>query len=294
MNLVTKLSKGSKSVKTWLVLLKVVITILAFYLAFRMVDRQDLKQAFKNVDKILFTAALLLYLLSQALSSERLRLFISKFAGGHNISAFWNGKLYLIGMAYNLFLPGGIGGDAYKLILYDKKLSAGKRRLLVPLILDRLTGAIAIVLGLAAIALYHQEPFSRYMGLFWWLPALIIFAGGFYLVKSKYKRFKSIYFPATAMSLIIQMMQVGSMLLLTYAVGMNDLGSTIAVVFLLSSLATAIPVFLGGLGAREVVFAMCAVPFSYSASDAVTASLLFSGIIIITSVPGLLLSFKKS
>ncbi len=33
-------------------------------------------------------------------------------------TAKWNAMLYWQGMAYNLFLPGGIGGDAYKMLAY--------------------------------------------------------------------------------------------------------------------------------------------------------------------------------
>ncbi len=280
--------------KKWQVALKIALTLLAFYLAFNMVNREDLVNAVKGVDKVLFVAALILYMLSQGVSSERLRLFIKKFKGGHHIGSLWNFRLYMIGMAYNLFLPGGLGGDAYKLVVYRKKLKPGKRRVFMALILDRVSGGIAILLCLAVIPIYRSMPFEQFYGIWWWIPALIAFVIGYFVVRKNFQRFLPVYSPAAVLSVIIQSMQAGAMLLLIGAVGMNDHQLTIVMVFLLSSLATAIPIFLGGLGAREVVFAALAGTFGYAASEAVTASLLFSAIIIISSIPGLFLSFKKS
>ena len=283
----------SKPASKWLVVVKILISVLAFYMAFRMVGQNDLKLAFKRVDKVLFFAAALLYLLSQGLSSERLRLFISKFKGGHHVSSLWNARLYLVGMAYNLFLPGGIGGDAYKLLVYNKKLKSGKRRVFIALLLDRFSGLLAIGLLIAFVGIYRSPQFYGYYPFLWWIPAIAAGILAFFVIKKQYKRFHFIFLPALTMSVLIQAMQVGCMLLLAHAVGISDHQAAIAVVFLLSSFATAIPVFLGGLGAREVVFASMAVAFSYPAPEAVLASLLFSGIIVLTALPGLLLSLKK-
>jgi len=280
--------------KKWQVGLKIALTLLAFYLAFDMVNQEDLIDAVKRADKVLFVAALILYVLSQAVSSERLRLFIKKFKGAHHIGSLWNFRLYLVGMSYNLFLPGGLGGDAYKLVVYRKKLNPGKRRVFMALVLDRVSGGIAILLCLAVIPIYRSMPFEQFYGIWWWIPAFLTFVAGYFIVRKGFKRFLPVYFPAAVLSVVIQSMQAGAMLLLVGAVGMNDHQLTIVVVFLLSSLATAIPIFLGGLGAREVVFAALAGTFGYAATEAVTASLLFSAIVIISSVPGLFLSFTKS
>lgn len=254
-----------------------------------MVDAQEMWQTIRKVDLTLFFSSLALYIISQLVSSERLRLYMQKFRAGHHVTTLWNARLYFIGMAYNLFLPGGVGGDAYKVLLYDSRLKAGKSKILSGVIIDRVVGLLAILIGLSAIAWVFPSAFNQWYGKLWFIPTIVAIYMVHRIVALEYKRFTAAVFPALFMSLIVQGLQIGSFLLLASASGMLHYAFPVAGAFLISSMATAIPVFLGGIGAREVVFASLAGYLAFNATEAVSASLLFSMITIISSIPGLAL-----
>ena len=69
-------------------------------------------EVLNNINILYLIIAASIYFSSQIISSERLRYILNdnKFI----ISFKQNFTLYLIGLFYNFFIPGGIGGDAYK------------------------------------------------------------------------------------------------------------------------------------------------------------------------------------
>ena len=46
----------------------------------------------------------------------------------------------MVGIFYNFFIPGGVGGDAYKGVLMNKKFQWSLKKIYKLLILDRLIG----------------------------------------------------------------------------------------------------------------------------------------------------------
>jgi uncharacterized protein (TIRG00374 family) len=100
-------------------LLKISITGLSLYLVSRKVEFNDLKDAFDKSNPIFLFLAFIAFVISQLISSSRLNTFFKGI--GLKISETYNFKIYLLGMFYNLFLPGGIGGDGYKIFLLRKK-----------------------------------------------------------------------------------------------------------------------------------------------------------------------------
>ena len=86
-------------------------------------------------------------------------------------------------MYYNLFLPGGIGGDAYKVILMNKRWPQGGLRLLsAAVLLDRISGVagLGILAGLCFALLAKNN--LGIIGLASVIPAIVVF----YLVVKKW------------------------------------------------------------------------------------------------------------
>src|SRR5690606_35650431 len=111
---------------------------LSRYLVFSKVSLKDLKEAVTESDPGFFVLAFLAFVVSQIITSMRLN---GLFRGiGLQISERYNFKLYLLGMFYNLFLPGGIGGDGYKIFFLRRKFGVKARRLLMAIFFDRLSG----------------------------------------------------------------------------------------------------------------------------------------------------------
>ncbi len=76
-----------------------------------------------------------------------------------------NLQLYLLGMFYNLFLPGGIGGDGYKIYLLQKNYQTGTKRILGAVLSDRISGMVAlVVLALIGISCLDFKSLSLVTG----------------------------------------------------------------------------------------------------------------------------------
>ena len=123
--------------------LKLLLTALALYLVFRKIDTNQLLEIAKSIQWIWLIPALILFLLSKVATAIRLNKYF------HNIGLWLpeklNFRLYLLGMFYNLFLPGGIGGDGYKVYLLHKHFKTPVKKLVQAALLDRLGGLVAIV-----------------------------------------------------------------------------------------------------------------------------------------------------
>ena len=63
----------------------------------------------------------------------------------YEISFINNFILYLLGIFYNFFIPGGFGGDAYKFYLMNKNYNWDLKKLFKLLVFDRLIGLGALV-----------------------------------------------------------------------------------------------------------------------------------------------------
>ncbi len=100
--------------------LKIVISSALIYFIFTKINFSDVLTVVKQAKGIYLIAAVVLFIISKVLNSLRLNLYFH--AIGVRLSQLSNLKLYLLGMFYNLFLPGGIGGDAYKGYVIQKNI----------------------------------------------------------------------------------------------------------------------------------------------------------------------------
>ncbi len=211
----------------------------------------------KRDKPFIFLLALFFYIFSQFVSSLRLLTYYK--VAGVKIAKSLNFKLYTVGMFYNLFLPGGIGGDGYKVFLlkkYDDKLKT--KELIHASILDRFSGLSAlcffiIVLMLASsfLAVFNIESYWLYILLCLVVPVSYVF------IKLFFTPFAGVFMATFLQSLLIQSLQLVSAVLLLRSLALwSSLQAVIdyLCLFLTSSLALIFPFFHGGIGAREYVF----------------------------------------
>src|SRR5690606_41647546 len=88
---------------------KLCFTAAALYWVFRKVNISDLREALIDSNPLFLALAFLAYTGSIVIASSRLNGFFKGM--GLILSERYNFKLYLLGSCYNLFLPGGVGGD---------------------------------------------------------------------------------------------------------------------------------------------------------------------------------------
>ena len=279
--------------KTWNIvklLLKISVTGLSLYLVSRKVELKDLKDAFSESNPLYLFCAFIAFVISQIISASRLNTF---FRGiGLKISEAFNFKIYLLGMFYNLFLPGGIGGDGYKIFLLRKKFQIKGRRLFQAIFFDRLSGLWALGLIISMLVI-----FIPYLGIPNWVPVIVVLIGSliYYFVMRRYfGEYSNNFFLTHGKALLVQSMQVVSVIILLYALNYDGKFSPYLLMFLLSSLVAIFPFTVGGLGARELVFVYGAQYFGMDQHLAVIISLLFYCISAILSFSGIYFVFNPS
>src|SRR5690606_5113832 len=214
---------------------------------------------------------------SKVATAIRLNLYFKNI--GLNISERQNWRLYLIGMFYNLFLPGGIGGDGYKIYLLNKHYQTPVKSLVQASILDRLGGMVAIVFLLLALILpvnldlpfAAQIPLELLVGAL----ALLVFLAYWLLQKLLFKAFLASFWKANSWSMAGQLAQLVCAWFILKSLGVTDNFLAYQLVFLLSSIVAVLPLTIGGVGARELVFVYAHTFVGIDEATAVAFSLIF-------------------
>lgn len=141
--------------------LKIAFSILLVYLVFTKVDFEEVWQTLQRAHLGYLLLAFLLFVLSKVIAAYRLNLYFHLL--NVTLSSISNLKLYLLGMFYNLFLPGGIGGDAYKGYLLKKNFQVGTKKVVSALLLDRLNGLLLLFIYACLLTLFiDQNIISEY------------------------------------------------------------------------------------------------------------------------------------
>ncbi|MGB4400852.1 MAG: lysylphosphatidylglycerol synthase transmembrane domain-containing protein [Daejeonella sp.] len=276
--------------KSWNIaklLLKISITGLSLYLVSRKVELNDLKDAFSESNPLFLFFAFIAFLISQIISASRLNTFFKGI--GLNISEIYNFKIYLLGMFYNLFLPGGIGGDGYKIFLLRKKFSIKGRKLFQAIFFDRLSGLWALGLIISTLTI-----FIPYLGIPNWIPITTVITGSivyYFVMRHYFSDYSHNFLLTHGKALLVQSMQLVSVIILLYALNHEGKFAPYLFMFLISSLVAIFPFTVGGLGARELVFVYGAQFFQMDQHLAVIISLLFYCISAILSLSGIYFVF---
>ncbi len=272
-----------KRFQPWLkVLIKIAITVLCLWYVSNKIDWSKSWAAFERSKFVWLILAMLLFTASKIVSSFRLNVYFNNI---HlNLTQLQNLKLYFLGMFYNLFLPGGIGGDAYKVIMLNRTYNESARRLTAAVLLDRVSGVVGLAI-LVVFYYYFLYKGSHYSLLFLSLlfPALIFY---YYLIKKIFFSFIPGFWSTLWLGIIVQALQV----LCAYCImqGLQIHNSTeYILIFLLSSIVAILPFTIGGLGAREVVFLWGSTQFALNKNESVAISLLFYLITVVISLIGL-------
>lgn len=247
---------------------------MALYLVYRKIDVQQVKEAFLKVHFGWLFLAFLGYNASKIVSSFRLNHFFKSIE--LKLTNWFNLKLYYIGMFYNLFLPGGIGGDGYKVFVLKRGSEQSVKSLVSAALLDRVSGLAA--LSFLALTLFLFSSSFDLLKDFKWLIYLAIIGvyPAFYIgLRFFFKRFVPAFGVTNLLSFGVQGIQIIAAFFILQALGVQSGFTDYLTLFLVSSVVAAIPFTIGGVGAREIVFVYGNAFFGIETNIAVTFSLLF-------------------
>ncbi|WP_026950539.1 lysylphosphatidylglycerol synthase transmembrane domain-containing protein [Algoriphagus mannitolivorans] len=256
---------------------KLLLTGLALYLVFRKIDTRQLWDLAQSIQFLWLIPAVILFVLSKIATSIRLNQYFKNI--GIHLSELKNWKLYLIGMFYNLFLPGGIGGDGYKVYLLNKHFKTPIKKLVQSALLDRLGGLVAIVFLLFALFLWVDIRLDFLESDLWnglMIAGLILTLPAFWLVqKLFFKDFLPSFWTGNSWSFAGQILQLLCAWMILLALGIEEKILAYQLVFLLSSIVAVLPLTIGGVGARELVFVYAHTYAGIEETAAVAFSLIF-------------------
>jgi glycosyltransferase 2 family protein len=256
------------------VVIRVLIAVVAMYFALRKINWQELNQFEWSSALLWLLPAVLLFNISQFISAYRLLRFYKVYLP--EITYPFNVRLYYKGMFYNLFLPGGIGGDAYKVIAL-KNENTSYRQLAAATLLDRITGLIVLLLIISVLS--YLVPLQGVFDNFFAVLPILTFIGIpiYWLATYRYFRLINKILPlAGVLSSVIQGFQVLSFCCILYAFNITiDSFPEYAFLFFVSSVISALPFSIGGIGTRELAIATGAAYFHFSSAKLVSASLIF-------------------
>ncbi|HEX8899091.1 MAG TPA: lysylphosphatidylglycerol synthase transmembrane domain-containing protein, partial [Chthoniobacterales bacterium] len=131
--------------KTLLTILQLLVTGALLYWVFHdPAVRAAMATAIRDADYRWILAAILAYLVVEVAAVVRWHILL-KVQGIH-LSAARIAGLFIIGMFYNQFLPGGTGGDIVKTYLLWKETPRQKPGALLAVLFDRMIGLIALII----------------------------------------------------------------------------------------------------------------------------------------------------
>jgi glycosyltransferase 2 family protein len=277
-------SRTSKLLK---LLLKIAVTVVCFWYISTKIDFREAYQAVLNANWGYLLLAVLSFMFSKLLASFRLNINFRNI--GIRLPQWTNIKLYWLGMYYNLFLPGSISGDAYKVILLTRKYNVTYKKTTAAVLLDRFSGllALGIILSIYGVLVLDNKLYDT-----------ILIAGAvaavialYIVVRFLLKDFLPGFLSTFLWGLAVQTFQVVCVYCVLLSLNL-DLRPEWIFIFLVASVISVIPISLGGgLGTRELVFVEGARYFQLDEHLAVVISLFFYLSNVLSSIWGLYFVF---
>ncbi len=269
----------------------------------------------------LIAVALGIYLCTQAISAVRWTVLVRPLGIGvpfkHMLS------YYLIGMFFNLFAPGTVGGDVSRVYYLVKHQERDGQLRTVPMVraamsvlMDRAIGmAVLIWIGAAALLLFPNYPVPatiRSITLFLalgfvacgvllpvlrrWLPEV----GNSTVVKLRlvfrsYKSHWNAIIQGILLSLVVHLIQAGMHVVMGRALNLVLPFSFCLIVYPLVGTFAAIPISLNGIGLREGGYVLMLGLIGITTENAIAFGLLLFSIVALDSlIGGVIFLAKKS
>lgn len=272
-------------------LLKLTVSGAAIAFVVSKIDIAATWSTMRSAQPAYLLAALVVYAISQLVSAMRLNTLFATMP--LPLGTAMNMRLYWLGMFYNFFLPGGIGGDGYKVYYLNRHYRQPVKSLIAAIFSDRMSGLAAIVIYLLTFSSFFIENLPFSWREFMWIGIPIVIAG--YYIALRYIKASAMAVATKVLcySLAIQAIQMCAATLVLFSIdsAAQEIDNYMFL-FLASSIASAIPVTLGGMGAREMAFVLGSTYLGTDETTAVALSLLFYIVSLISSTPGILYAIR--
>ncbi len=235
--------------------LKLLFVAIALFLVFRKIDIVTTFSLIEKIDLWFFGIALFCSVISLIISGIRSHYYFSAY--GLKLSQKYIIFLYFIGTFFNLALPGGIGGDGYKIYHIHKCFQFSKLKAFRVVLYERVNGFFVLcILGFIIFyfSSFHNIAYASLINTALLLLITPCYAFGIkYVLKDKI----DIAFRASWYSLFVQLFQLALSISLLYALAPSaakDVYIDFTLLFVIASILSIIPISVGGIGIRELTF----------------------------------------
>lgn len=267
---------------------KLLISIVIIFIIAQKINGPDFVSILTKTNPFWLILAVLFFAVSKWISAERFRalvnLHVPQFSSKQNLFLYWKS------MYYNLLLPGGISGDAYKMKVLKDNFPMSIGQLIKSVLADRISGLIALVQW-AFVLMLFLTPFQLYQN---WVVSGFLFSllGAFYFLKMIDPNYQQLRWKMAFNSSLVQLSQLISALGIIYALHQQEHVGAYLLLFLGSSLAAMIPITIGGAGAREICFMYGAPLVGGVIEEAIAVGFVFYLISTAVSLTGMIIAMK--
>ncbi len=273
----------------WKIVLKAAVSILILYLVVRSIDLTLLLAVVRQAYPAWLLWAAIWFVLSKLISAFRFNELLKTreiaLTTGQQLRLYW------LGMYYNLLLPGGVSGDAYKIKILMDAFAKPFRPLFTATLYDRLSGVLALGQLCLVLACWQAD-----LQPWWWLWSLALLTSipvSYWLFQKMIGAGARLWVRTSAQSLGVQLTQTVATLGIIFALGQPAYWLGYSLVFLISSVVAMLPFTIGGAGARELTFLWGAQVLGLDAERSVAIAFVFYLISTAVALYGLVFSFKK-
>lgn len=271
--------------------LKIIFSAILIYFIFTKINLDDVASTLKKANLLYIFIAIIFFVFSKVVAALRLNLYFHQIKV--LLSQKSNLKLYLLGMFYNLFLPGGIGGDAYKGYLIKKKYEIETKKVVSVLVLDRLSGMLLLFIYACILLLLLEHPIVAPYKILGGIGIALSIITFWFLNKKFFAYTLPVFWKSFGCSAVVQLAQLVCIAFILKALHIDLDILAYMLLFLVSSIVSVLPLTIGGIGSREVTFFYGATWLALDESAAVSISMLFFLITALISLFGIIYHFKK-
>lgn len=252
-------------------------------------DLSRLGNYLKTMSPWFLTLAIFTYSAAQIISAFRGKYYFKR----HRIRILprFAIALYFVGMLYNHILPGGIGGDGYKVFVVSKLFHVSKLKTVGILLRDRASGLHGLCLTILALSCFsptiHTLPYYPFFIAAGWL---ILTLGYFISSRIILREHRRIAIGAIPYSLAVQTMVVLVATLILTGLGYHQAQGDLVNYLMLFQIASALsilPISIGGAGIREAGFIFGAPLLGLEAELGVALAIIFFIVNLLCALYGL-------
>lgn len=268
-------------------LIKYAVAISALALAIWLADFKTVMAACRNVNPFMLIVAFVLLIASQLASAMRTRIYLNLF--GLELSFADAVAFYFSGMFYNTVLPGGIGGDGYKVLILKKSANLPTADGLKLVLAERANGLFVLLLLILLML-----PFSYFFKIipYGWIFVIACIAatvkGYFFAEGIILPEPKSTSLKACLWSGVVQIsISVAVLFLLAGINVIPEQWLEYLLLFQIGTVASVLPVTIGGAGLRELALFYGASEAGIPAANGVTVGVLWFVLYMLAALAGL-------